>query len=578
MNYKPPKGLSVIPITMPTKAPAIPEWKQYQERQPREGELMYDGSVALICGRVSGNVEVIDIDSKNDASGTLLEQFWKALEEYPFEGADEIVIQQTVSGGFHLMYRCDIIEGNQKLAKQFDKKALIETRGEGGYVAIEPTKGYKILNGSLENIPKISVEARDTILSICRSFNQHFVEKRQPKSSTPDEDAPWVKYNEQGDIPALLLQHGWKFVRTHGENDQYRRPEKSDGISASWSEIKRMFYCFTSSTNFEPSTGYSPSAVYAVLECGGDFSEAGRRLRELYPSEKKHEPREQPKRDAIPKKDYTAMCRNIRNSKDNVLAESTGINRLNGKLMVRPGFMYTITGWPGSGKSEFVTQLCVLQAQKNRRVCIYAPEGYPIENYIMQVVCCKIGKPVYKFFSGHCTDQEFEDGLQWVLKYFSFLDWEDSPTLDDVLHEWHKHIELGYKVFVIDPFNSLISGQSKSANFAIDLKNELNKIVKITHSTNIISFIIEHPASPKDSTIAKQAPRSYQLFGGTMWWNKTDVMVSVHALREDNGSYAKSADGLGITEIHVLKVKNQKLNGHTGMIELNFNIATGRYE
>jgi hypothetical protein len=58
-----------------------------------------------------------------------------------------------------LYYRCDVIEGNQKLAQRPataeevkenpNEKVLvlIETRGEGGYVVAPPTDGYKLSAG-----------------------------------------------------------------------------------------------------------------------------------------------------------------------------------------------------------------------------------------------------------------------------------------------------------------------------------------------------------------------------------------------------------------------------------------------
>jgi hypothetical protein len=60
-------GLSPIPTSLKTKAPAVP-WKIYQERQATETELreMFKTVEALgiITGAVSGNLEIQDFDNK----------------------------------------------------------------------------------------------------------------------------------------------------------------------------------------------------------------------------------------------------------------------------------------------------------------------------------------------------------------------------------------------------------------------------------------------------------------------------------------------------------------------------------
>ena len=59
-------GLSVLPLRLDgTKAPAIKEWKQFQNERPHELELKRwgtRGGVGIVCGKVSGNLEIIDID------------------------------------------------------------------------------------------------------------------------------------------------------------------------------------------------------------------------------------------------------------------------------------------------------------------------------------------------------------------------------------------------------------------------------------------------------------------------------------------------------------------------------------
>src|SRR5687767_6520480 len=111
-------GLSVV-VTDKNKRSLFP-WKKYQSSVITEGELKDQLShdkaegLAIICGAISGGLEVVDVDLKNDVSGYLWEQLFDALTD---AGLIKILkIAKTKSGGYHLYYRCEVIQGNQKLA------------------------------------------------------------------------------------------------------------------------------------------------------------------------------------------------------------------------------------------------------------------------------------------------------------------------------------------------------------------------------------------------------------------------------------------------------------------------------
>lgn len=141
-------GISVIPIKADgTKAPALSSWNPYRERLAADEELIrwfVDDrlGIAILCGAVSGGLEVVDFDS--------IEAFnaWAADLERQRPGSLALFpIVATPAGGRHVYYRTPKLSGNQKLALS-GKKAAAETRGEGGYVlapgspaACHPTGG-----------------------------------------------------------------------------------------------------------------------------------------------------------------------------------------------------------------------------------------------------------------------------------------------------------------------------------------------------------------------------------------------------------------------------------------------------
>ena len=131
-------GLSVLPIKKDSKSPAVPTWKELQlDRMSEEtAEIVFGAGrgIGIIGGSVSGNLEIIDFDNHLNNAEQLFNEFMPIIDTFglPYE--------KTISGGYHVFYRCvDEVSGNKKLANMYDATsrmpvAVIETRGEKGYV------------------------------------------------------------------------------------------------------------------------------------------------------------------------------------------------------------------------------------------------------------------------------------------------------------------------------------------------------------------------------------------------------------------------------------------------------------
>lgn len=284
--------LSVIP-TKEDKLPALPTWKPYQSQRIKEDEVetLFSGGnvkgLAIICGAISGGLEVIDVDTKHDTTGSLWDELRGLIEDNLPELYSRLVIAQTKSGGYHIYYRCKEIKGNLKLATKLNKEVLIETRGEGGYVIAPPTPKYTYIQGEPINIPTITPEDRDILFSISKSFNE--LEEIKPKvnnttSTTYNSTglSPFEDYNQRGDIVGLLESKGWRVVNQRGERINLLRPGSTDSkTSGNYHTGLRTLRVFSSSTEFNPDKAYNSSQVFSLLECNGDNKLTYRRLLEL---------------------------------------------------------------------------------------------------------------------------------------------------------------------------------------------------------------------------------------------------------------------------------------------------------
>ena len=292
------KGISSIPVNA-DKKPLV-SWKEFQNRLPSQEECKKWGSmkkegVAVICGAISGGLEVIDIDNKFDAASSIYLNLISNLSNERPELYDKLVIEQSKNKGYHIIYRCKKFEGNQKLARQQDLQGniltVIETRGEGGYCIIHPSKGYDVIKNNILKVQEITEEERDYLFQLCYQFNAIKEAKTTTNYIKPNtnEKIEGEKigdlYNQKDDFINVLLQHGWTIVKEENDKIHFKRPGKLEkGNSATFLKEPRLFYVFSSNAlPFESEQSYSPFAVYSILECNGDFKEAVKQLANEYP-------------------------------------------------------------------------------------------------------------------------------------------------------------------------------------------------------------------------------------------------------------------------------------------------------
>src|SRR3990167_2456992 len=287
-------GLSVIPVDA-SKVP-IGRWKPNTEQliapEAQDGFKQAFYGIGVVAGKVSGNLECIDIDVKYDLTGTLFNDYKISINAVDPNLLKKLIVQKSANGGYHFFYRCEVIEGNKKLARreatEEEKlkgekiKVLIETRGEGGYVMVAPSPKYELLYGSFDKINTITIEERDVLLNCARTFNQEKVVLAQEKRETlfNSESSPFEEFNENGDIIPYLLEAGWKEKGMRGRNVMLLRPNGDKKWSADYSLDKKVFYVFTQSSEFECEKGYNNSQVLTILKFGGNFTETAKYLKE----------------------------------------------------------------------------------------------------------------------------------------------------------------------------------------------------------------------------------------------------------------------------------------------------------
>lgn len=168
-------NLSIITIG-DKKIPNI-KWKHHQTVAATKEEFQkyYNLPTTRGFGICTGfnKLEVLDIDLKVLPSLRLQQDFWNEYVSLLKDNIDDFenkfVIYKTINNGYHIIYRCEEIGGNEKIAKlEGHTEAIIETRGNGGYAFVYENQ---ISKKNYNQIQEISIHDREVLFECSRFFN-----------------------------------------------------------------------------------------------------------------------------------------------------------------------------------------------------------------------------------------------------------------------------------------------------------------------------------------------------------------------------------------------------------------------
>lgn len=617
---------------MPVMANKRPLHQGWQENRV---QYNFDNAeaVGLVCGSISGNVEVLDIDLKYDITGSLMHDLCKEIDEICPGLRDKFVVQKTMSGGYHFVYKCSVIEGNRKLAsrpatedekratfslnlpkfrEQFvsenhqnypnnpdglnldaeayaekmarakydgDKvRVLLETRGDKGYIACYPTPGYDLVKGDFSSIQSITPSERQRLFEICYSFNSYidkiksddrkskFSPKKETRGKTPLED-----YNDRGDVISLLIEHGWAEVRKRGNKIHMKRPGVTSAeTSGNFDEEMSLFSVFSTSTEFEPNTGYSPCAVYAKLVHNDDFSATAK---DLY--EKGFGDRQEVMRNAavsVPSvidmtdtedlsflagpQDFDDYLRRWRLDQFD-RGKTTGMPELDKHFLFKEGNLVIVNGIDNVGKSTVIWYLEFLAAIYHGWHWLVFSSENKSGSVMRKMIEFYWGIPLQKM-----NDKQYSIAYSFVSKHFKIIKVSDSMyNYMDILN-MTKKVMKKQKVhgLMIDPYNSLkVERNAKSKQETYEYHYEVASELKLFGTNhNLCIYLNAHvgtgAARKKDKSDFTVAPGKEDTEMGVMFANKADEFLTIHRNVDHETDFL-------LTELHVRKVKEIETGG-----------------
>jgi AAA domain-containing protein/bifunctional DNA primase/polymerase-like protein len=365
-------GLVVLPNDPTLKYPSgLRGWQSVSPSEADVRRWFGNGKQHAIGVR---DVEGLDFDNKGAPDANTLLREWTDLCEQLAPGLPKrLLLERTPSGGYHLVWRCETIQGNQKLATRpptpaelaaspkLTSVALIETRGKGGQFQVAPSPGYTLMRGDWSALPTIATAERQIVLDCARALTR--TDRRTldlVQRSTGDRPGDLYNRDHADSALKLLEQAGWAVVRERDNALYLCRPGKDQGISATFGYVAPgVLYVFSSNASpFEPNHAYSPFAIFTEILHNGDYKAAAAALRG-----EKVEPRSRVNLttgEILEERTYTTIPTMPMDVNDLLAMERKAV------IWYAPGFLReglgVLIGQPNVGKTPLLIQLAIALA------------------------------------------------------------------------------------------------------------------------------------------------------------------------------------------------------------------------
>ena len=244
--------------------------------------------------------------------------------------------------------------------------------------------------------------------------------------------------------------------------------------------------------------------------------------------------------------------------------ESTGYRNVDRIYTVAAGQLSIVTGYPSSGKSNFVDQLMVNLGKKhNWKFAVCSFENQP-EIHITRLMELYSEK---RFFDGthRMTEQEKDNAMHWVENHFMFLDSEtvEPSTIESILERAKVAVQrMGVRGLVIDPYN-YIDNKSQSSETEF-ISGMLTRVQAFAKAYGVHVWFIAHPSKITRSGMELPRPDGMAISGSMAWWAKADCGLTIHRTKTND------------VEVAVWKCRYRWV-GTQGETSLGYDKITGSY-
>ena len=262
--------------------------------------------------------------------------------------------------------------------------------------------------------------------------------------------------------------------------------------------------------------------------------------------------------------------------------DKTGWPSVDQLYTVMPGQMTILTGWPGSGKSEWLDALLLNLGRQGWKFAIFSPENQPTEIHVAKFVEKYLSKPFGAGPTSRATKQEVADAIGDMDGWFSFLCPSSDTTqtsfcIDEILNATEAHFRINgdwkdasvKRGLVIDPWNEIEHLRPRDISETEYVSQTLTHVRSWARAARVHVWIVAHPQKlRRDDNGKLPIPRPDSISGSQHWWNKADNAITVWRALDDPDNAE--------VEVHVQKIRFKHI-GKVGIAELRYDRITGRY-
>jgi len=224
-----------------------------------------------------------------------------------------------------------------------------------------------------------------------------------------------------------------------------------------------------------------------------------------------------------------------------------------------------VTGFPSSGKSDFVDQMTLgYNMMYGWKTAYASTENFPQYLHVDKLVRKVYGStPTYK----ETQTNEWKKCLDHVNKNFYFIDYQDGFDLDKVLKKGEELVKrVGIRCLVIDPYNKVRDKENLDKSITDYTNLYLNKIDNFCKKHDVICILVAHPTKPQSDKGKLLEPTFYDVKGGGEFYDMSPHGILVH----------RDYDA-GTVMVKVLKVKFANLGENQAFVTYSWNVMNGRY-
>jgi len=256
------------------------------------------------------------------------------------------------------------------------------------------------------------------------------------------------------------------------------------------------------------------------------------------------------------REEVVSYCKEIY-SKGYTKGKHTGIDPLKPHYTFRKGELTIMTGFANIGKTTTQLFLMIMASKLyGYRWLMYCPENEPVGDLMIDIAEMYCGKTADKDFSDRMNQDDYLMAIDWAYKHFTVLTFDETPTVEDVLQSFSDMMQVEhYDGVSLDPLNDLKAAERQSKyEYYYDALSNIRRFIK---KHDIMFYLVVHPGTAanrrRNEDGTRPAPNMSDVEFGAMFGNRADNFLVFHRNPQ--------SDKWNVTEIHVQKIKFQKLVG-----------------